>query len=191
MDHMALFIFNNVRAAINFGKSAGAPSEEIWKACYSVQLRARDAIDNPDNNLQVPEGTRQLVGELHQALFPAGDKITFGQRVMMLELFIQEEISKCLGARYIWPHVLNEEFMLGLGFVETDLPGFYRIPYYLIDSMSRDVMLFDAGGQVTTTIKAAEPVEGFIPDTEGMLPLGMWALGTMPEQHKSTFFLED
>lgn len=191
MDYTALYLLTNVRAALNFGKTAGAPSEEIWKAIYHSQMRARNTIDNPDNTMSVPEGTRQLVSELHQALFPVGDKITFDQRVMMLELFIREEICKCLGCQYVWPHVLNEDFMRGLGFLETDLPGFYRIPYYLINNMSRDVMLFDAGGQVTTTIEAAEPQNGFIPDPEGMLPLGMWALGQMPEQHKPTFFLED
>lgn len=191
MDWTALWLFTQVRAALNVGKSMGAPDEEIWKAAYIAQMRARETIDNPNNTMPVPEGTRQLVGELHQALFPVGDKMVFSQRVMMLELFLQEEISKCLGAKYIWPHMYTAEHLQGLGFQETELPGFYKIPYYLIDNMSRDVMLFDAGGQVTTTIEAAEPENGYSPDQEGMLPLGMWALGTMPEQHKSTFFLED
>lgn len=191
MDYTALWLFTQVRAALNVGKSMNVPQEEIWKACYHAQLRARDTIDNPTNTMSVPEGTRQLVGELHQALFPAGDKISFSQRVMMLELFIEEEISKCVGAKYLWPHTCTAEHLQCLGFRETELPGFYQIPYYLIDNLSRDAMLFDSRGQLTTTIEATEPESGFSPDPEGMLPLGMWALGQMPEQHKSNFFMED
>ncbi|QQO90449.1 hypothetical protein pEaSNUABM5_00307 [Erwinia phage pEa_SNUABM_5] len=191
MDWMALYLFTNVRAALNVGKKAGAPPEEIWKACYSSQMRARDSIDNPNNTQPVSEGTRALVSGLHQALFPMGDSMTFSQRLMMLELFIEEEISKCLGGKYLWPHMYTAEHLQALGFQETELPGFYRVPYYLIDNLSRNVMLFDAGGQVTTTIEAAEPKSGYVPDDSGMLPFGMWALGQMPDQHKENFFLEN
>ena len=190
MDITALYLLTQVSAAINIGKKMQMPAHEVWRSCYIAQMKARESVDHPDNTLPVPEGTRIFVGALHETLFPQGDKITWEQRVMLIELFITEEIDKCVGGKYLWPHTYSAEQLKVFGFQATQVPGFYQIPYYLITHLSRDTLLFFTDGQWTTTIEKSEPLEGFSPDQSGMLPLGMYALGEMPEQHRHNFFME-
>ncbi|AQT28761.1 hypothetical protein YOLOSWAG_291 [Erwinia phage vB_EamM_Yoloswag] len=190
MDHTALYVLTHVRAIVQLRKLNMMPAEEVWRQVYMTQMKARDVIDNPLNTLAVPAGTRALVSELHQALFPVGDKLTWEQRVMMIEVYIREEIERCVGAKFIWPHMYDEEALKLLGFNETNIEGFYQVPYYMIDHLSRDSLLFFMDGNFTTTIERSEPLQGYGPDQSGMLPLGMYALGAMPDAHKHHFFLE-
>lgn len=190
MDVTALYMLTHVRAIIHLYNIKQLPADVCWKEIYVTQMKAREVIDNPDNTLEAPEGTKWLCSALHKELFPQGDKATFDQRIMMIEVFIKEEIERCVGAKFIWPHMYAADALKMLGFHETNIEGFYQIPYYLIDHLSRDTLLFFLDGRYTTTIERSEPIHGFGPDQSGMMPLGMYALGSMPDSHKHHFFAE-
>lgn len=190
MDVVALYLITQTRALCHLYETGKMPAVECWRQVFIVQMKVRESIDNPDNTLEVPEQTRELCSQLHKELLPYGDNATFEQRMMMLSAFIREEILRCVGAKFIWPHTYDADALKMLGFHETNVQGFYQVPYYLIDHLSRDSLLFFMDGQWTTTIERSEPLDGFGPDQNGMMPLGMYALGEMPERFRHNFFME-
>lgn len=190
MDYTALYMLTHVRAIVHLYESGLMTPDDCFRQIHIVQMKVRDTIDNPDNTLDVPQGTRELCSALHKELFPYGENPTCAQRMMLISIFIKDEIERCVGSKFIWPHTYTAEQLQMLGFMPTKREGFYQIPYYVIDHLSRDTLLFFMDGNYTTTIERSEPPTGYGPDQSGMIPLGMWAVGHMPQDHKHHFFLE-
>lgn len=186
MDWTVLYLFTQVKSAVYVAKIMGAPPEEVWKACYSGILRAQSSVDNPNNTLAVPQATRDLIKELMFCLFPDGDTCTWQQKVMMLEATVNREIELCIGGKCIFPQNLTEEMMIVLGFYSKNRNGLYQVPFYLIDFVPRDVLVFTSDGSATTTLEEQLPnLES--PDPNGMSNISVYAPSKLPKSFSHLF----